>query len=110
MKIGFDFGGTLDAHDILRQLSQYLLGIGHEIHIITLCGDGDQVMIRQELEELGLRFTDIHFCIQTSDTTMEEKAKMKLAVMKRYDIPILFEDVQEIVDYLNNKGFLAIKI
>ena len=110
MKIGFDLGGSLSEHEWLRRMAGYIYHwTDHEVHIITLIEDGEQQVTIDRLKDLKVTYNDIHFCI-ANGMPMTERAQLKVGVMKRHRIEILFDDVEKIVNVINENGMVGILV
>lgn len=110
MKIGFDLGGSLSEHEWLRGIArrQYH-STPNEVHIITLIEDGEQQEVLDRLEKYGVPYDEVHYCI-ANGMSMVERAMLKVGVMRRHKIEVLFDDVDVIVNVVNENGFIGILV
>ena len=111
MKIGFDLGDSLSRHEWLCGMAQNVHFIGpHEVHIITLIEDGEQQQVVDRLAHLLVPYTKIHYCLATAAMGIEERAQLKVKVMKKEGIEILFDDVPAIVEAVNDSGMVGVMV
>lgn len=91
MKWGFDLDGTLD-HEEIRNLANFLIGHGEEVHVITACFPGDSYTPDQKaakLLRLGVRGATLHIAWGED---MKDAGYAKAQILRREQIPIMFDD------------------
>ncbi len=96
MKIGLDLDETITEFPaFFALLAGALIDAGHQVHVITYRSpepDGDNPATREELDGLGIRYTELHLPDGISDAP-QWKARVASAV----GLDLMIDDSPEVL-------------
>lgn len=101
LKFAFDFFGTLETHEPVRELARKLYAQGHEIHIVSSISPGlpmdSDDAYASVLEGLRVPFTKIW--------RVDHNPELKVAVLRQLNANAFWDDVAANVDAARRAGF-----
>jgi hypothetical protein len=107
MRVGFDWGGVLDTYgDEFGQLLTALKATGHELYVVSACGEGELELRKQQVNNaFPDLFTQDHLITFAAPTDQQPQAKLNF--VKEYGIDWFFDDRSDICGLLRENGCLA---
>jgi hypothetical protein len=101
MRFAFDFFGTLDAHEDVRELARGFFAAGHQVHIVSSISPG-LPMDSDEAYALMLKNLSVPF---TKIWRVDHNPELKVAVLKEIHATAFWDDVKENVAAARAAGF-----
>ena len=106
MKIAFDWQGTLDIHQELREMALSLQKAGWEVIIISAIPASLHNSREEEIKASGLEIP--YRIVVASDHYEQGLAKAK--VMKELGISLLVDDTENVVKAVRDNGLKVLQI
>lgn len=109
-KFAFDWGGSLENNESLRQIARDLYKIGHEVYIIPAAGGipSDETYFSW-LKDLDIPFTAFHRVLDIG-LGPEHIAMCKVAKMRELGCHVLYDDNSYNLDAVRAAGLVAVEI
>jgi predicted ABC-type sugar transport system permease subunit len=99
MVFAFDFFGTLDTNESVRDLARASFKLGHEVHIVSAISPEIPFDYFGALIAMGVPYTAVH--------RVDHVPALKVEVLKRIRADGFWDDVKENVDAARQAGFFT---
>jgi hypothetical protein len=113
VKIAFDYGGTLETHEEIRELAR-ALSKEHEIIAISGIPEGMTELERvQDLVKLDIDFKDIYTIYhpkKKTDNSSYEVGLEKAKIMKAIGCRVIIDNEPQIIKAIKDEGLIALHI
>ena len=106
MKIAFDWQGTLDVHQELREMAITLKNAGWEVIIISAIPADLHNVRENEIKASGI---DLPYRIVVASDHYEQ-GKAKAEIMKEMGISLLVDDTENVVKAVRDSGLKVLQI
>lgn len=108
IKIGLDYWRVCSHFPgYFRNLASQNIVAGNEIHIISAIGKNRRNTIRQEVEDLGIPYTEVHELVFRHPS---ESPALKALKCAELGISVFYDDREDVCAELVSKGILAFRV
>lgn len=108
MKIGLDYWNVISAHpDYFRQLAQFHLGAGDEVHIISAIGRSRACTVQRDVDALGIPYTAVHEVVFGHP---RESPLRKTVRAQALGITVFYDDRDDVCEAMTKAGILAMRV
>ena len=108
MNIGIDYWQVSSHHPgYFRPLAQRALSNGDRVFIVSAVGKDRAGTVRSKVVDLSIPFTQ---CIEVIFDKPEQSPELKLAVCKKLDITVFYDDRDDVCRLLTKEGILAMRV
>jgi hypothetical protein len=108
MRVGFDYGGVLDSHELITDTAKSMKVAGHTIYIVSAVSTSQGEYYKQYFESQWPSLFDEIITLECA--TWDEHPTRKLEVCRSRDIAMFFDDREDTNILLRHYGILAFTV
>ena len=103
-RYAFDWGGTIENHEELRQYARDVYAAGHEVYLVPALASGTNFPYEQKLKELNVPYHAIYRVFSLAPHDSSDVANRKRMVLEGIGADYFWDDLEHNVKWARSAG------